>query len=89
LASTDAGLKEEELQIQVDPGKMLRIIGERSNYSKSSNGSCSTSSSSSGQFVKLYKLPANTLGEEVRAEVDGGFIIITVPRAMKDTESTT
>ncbi|OAE24368.1 hypothetical protein AXG93_4343s1350 [Marchantia polymorpha subsp. ruderalis] len=80
-----AGLTAEDLHVQVEDTqkyRILQIIGQRNKRKATGDGVASTETTSSGQFVKVYKLPrTKILVDEVRAEVDeNGVITITIPR---------
>ncbi|KAG6547276.1 hypothetical protein Mapa_011212 [Marchantia paleacea] len=80
------GLTAEDLHVQVEDtekSRLLQIIGQRNKRKATRDGVTSTEATSSGQFVKVYKLPRdNILVDEVRAEVDeNGVITITIPKA--------
>ncbi|CAM6098905.1 unnamed protein product [Calypogeia fissa] len=71
----------DDIRVQVESGNLMRVIGNRTKNRVETKGSSTRTETSSGQFVKVYKLPENILAEQVRVEVDeDGFVTITVPK---------
>ncbi|KAL2642883.1 hypothetical protein R1flu_010470 [Riccia fluitans] len=80
------GVMAEDLHVQVEDtakSRLLQIVGKKYKRTATNDGGVTKEQTSSGQFVKVYKLPMDkVLVDEVRAEVDEkGIITITVPKA--------
>lgn len=79
------GLKKEEVKVEVDEGRVLQISGERhvddhdkkddkNNYKWHRVERCR------GKFQRRFRLPENAKVEEVKASMENGVLVVTVPK---------
>lgn len=76
------GLKKEEVKVEVEDGRVLQIRGERSMEREDHNNNASWHhlECSSGKFTRSFTLPANAKMDQVKASMDNGVLIVTVPK---------
>ncbi|KAF8410476.1 hypothetical protein HHK36_003005 [Tetracentron sinense] len=74
------GLKKEEVKVEVEEGKVLQISGERSKEKEEKNDQWHRVERSSGKFLRRFRLPENAKVDQVKAAMDNGVLIVTVPK---------
>ncbi|KAK7252129.1 hypothetical protein RIF29_35869 [Crotalaria pallida] len=74
------GLKKEEVKVEVEQGRVLHISGERSMKKEDNNEECHRVECSSGRFMRSFTLPANAKMDQVKASVEDGVLVVTVPK---------
>lgn len=75
-----AGLKKEEVKIEVEDDRVLQISGERKKEKEQKNDRWHRIERSHGKFLRRFRLPENAKVEEVKATMDSGVLTITVPK---------
>ncbi|GMH12730.1 hypothetical protein Nepgr_014571 [Nepenthes gracilis] len=74
------GLKKEEVKVEVEEGRVLQISGERSLEKEDKNDKWHRVERSRGSFLRRFRLPENAKLEEVKAKMEDGVLIVTVPK---------
>ncbi|KAF5180693.1 17.8 kDa class I heat shock protein [Thalictrum thalictroides] len=74
------GLKKEEVKVEVEEGKVLKISGERSKEKEEKNDKWHRVERSSGKFLRRFRLPENAKVDEVKATMENGVLTVTVPK---------
>ena len=74
------GLKRSDVRVEVDDGRVLCIVCERSVEKQEQRGAWHLVEMSSGHFVQRVMLPENSNVDHVKAYMDKGVLTITVPK---------
>ena len=74
------GLKKEEVKVEVEDGRILKISGERSKEQEEKNDKWHRIERSSGKFLRRFRLPENAKLDQVKAGLENGVLTITVPK---------
>ncbi|KAK2420353.1 18.1 kDa class I heat shock protein [Trifolium repens] len=78
------GLKKEDVKVAIDDGKVLQISGERSNNldekDEKDNDKWHHVERCSGKFQRRFKLPKNVKVDQVKANMENGVLIVTIPK---------
>jgi len=75
------GVKKEEVRVEVEDGRILRIRGERSKEKEGKHDKWHRIERSSGKFLRRFRLPENAKVDEVKAHMENGVLTVTVPKA--------
>ncbi|ESR38004.1 17.6 kDa class I heat shock protein 3 [Citrus sinensis] len=74
------GLRKEEVKVEVEEGRILKISGERSKEQEEKNDKWHRVERSSGKFLRRFRLPDNAKMEQVKASMENGVLTVTVPK---------
>lgn len=74
------GLKKEEVKVEVEEGRVLKISGERSKEQEEKKDKWHRLERSSGKFVRRFRLPENAKVDQVKAGIADGVLTVTVPK---------
>lgn len=74
------GVKKEEVKVEVEEGRVLKISGERSREKEEKNDKWHRVERSSGQFMRQFRLPENAKVDQVKAAMENGVLTVTVPK---------
>ncbi|KAJ8750084.1 hypothetical protein K2173_013999 [Erythroxylum novogranatense] len=75
------GLKKEEVKVEVDDGRILQISGDRKVDEKDDkNDKWHRVERWRGNFLRRFRLPENAKADEVKASMENGLLIVTVPK---------
>ncbi|XP_034703405.1 17.3 kDa class I heat shock protein-like [Vitis riparia] len=74
------GLKKEEVKVEVEEGRVLQISGERSKEQEENNDKWHRVERSSRKFLCRFRLPEDAKMDEVKASIENGVLIVTVPK---------
>ncbi|XP_011044573.1 PREDICTED: 18.1 kDa class I heat shock protein-like [Populus euphratica] len=74
------GLKKEEVKVEIEDDRVLRISGERSVEKEDKNDTWHRVERSSGRFSRRFRLPENAKMDQVKASMENGVLTVTVPK---------
>ncbi|MED6193096.1 hypothetical protein PIB30_015749 [Stylosanthes scabra] len=74
------GLKKEEVKVEIEDDRVLRISGERNRESEERNDTWHRVERSSGRFERSFRLPENAMVDKVKAAMEDGVLTVTVPK---------
>ncbi|KAA8549335.1 hypothetical protein F0562_001019 [Nyssa sinensis] len=74
------GLKKEEVKVEVEDDKVLKISGERSVEKEDKNDTWHRVERSSGKFSRRFRLPENVKMDQVKASMENGVLTVTIPK---------
>ncbi|XP_062216105.1 17.9 kDa class I heat shock protein-like [Phragmites australis] len=74
------GLKKEEVKVEVEDGNILQISGERNKEQEEKTDKWHRMERSSGKFLRRFRLPENAKTEQIKASMENGVLIVTVPK---------
>jgi HSP20 family protein len=79
------GLKKEDVKVEIDEGRVLQISGERSNNlddekNEKNNNKWHHVERCRGKFQRRFKLPKNAKVDQVKANMENGVLIVTIPK---------
>ncbi|KAL4188517.1 hypothetical protein AMTRI_Chr08g202740 [Amborella trichopoda] len=74
------GLKKEEVKVEVEEGRVLKISGERKKESEEKNDMWRRIERSRGKFLRQFRLPENAKVDQVAASMEDGVLTVTVPK---------
>ncbi|KAK7364852.1 hypothetical protein VNO80_13596 [Phaseolus coccineus] len=77
------GMKKEEVKVEVDEGRVLHISGERKIHvdeDDKNNNKWHHIERFHGRFQRRFKLPENAKVDQVRASMENGVLVVTIPK---------
>ncbi|KAK8644171.1 hypothetical protein V6N13_123486 [Hibiscus sabdariffa] len=74
------GLKKEEVKVEVDDEKVLKIHGERKEEKDDKNDKWHRVERCRGKFRRSFVLPENAKIDGVKASMENGVLVVTVPK---------
>ena len=74
------GLKKEEVKVEVEEGRVLKISGERSVEKEDKNEKWHRVERGRGKFLRRFWLPQDAKVDEVKASMENGVLTVTIPK---------
>ncbi|XP_073110325.1 17.6 kDa class I heat shock protein [Elaeis guineensis] len=74
------GLKKEDMKVEVEDGRVLRISGERVREPDERNVTWHCMETSTGKFLRRFRLPEDAKVEGMKATMETGVLTVTVPK---------
>ncbi|GLU11374.1 hypothetical protein SLE2022_281270 [Rubroshorea leprosula] len=74
------GLKKEEVKVEVDDGRVLKISGERNVEKDDENDKWHRVERCRGKFLRRFRLPENAKTDEIKASMENGVLKVTIPK---------
>ncbi|XP_034703406.1 17.3 kDa class I heat shock protein-like [Vitis riparia] len=74
------GLKNEEMKVKVEEGRVLQISGERSKEQEEKSDKWHCVERSSGKFLRRFRLPEDTKMDKVKASMENGVLTVMVSK---------
>ena len=81
------GIKKEEVQVEVEEGRILQIRGERSREKEEKNDKRHRMERSSGKFLRRFRLPENAKTGKIKAAMENGVLTVIVPKEEEKKKS--
>ena len=82
------GIKIEDVKVQVEDGRFLRISGEKNIEKEMKKDKWQIVERRNGKFLRRIKLPENAKVDLLKATMDNGVLTVTIPKE-KMNKSTT
>ena len=75
------GVKKEEVKVEVDDDRVLKISGQRKIEKEDKNDTWYRVERSSGAFSRRFRLPENVEVDQIKASIDCGVLTLIIPKA--------
>lgn len=82
-----AGVRKEEVKVEVEDGSILRISGERTKEGEQKGDTWHRAERRRGRFMRRFRLPDNASMDEVKCSLENGVLTVVVPKAEKSSAS--
>ena len=80
MACAMAGVRKEEVKVQVEDGNILQISGEQIKEQEDKNDKWHPVERQCGNFVRRFQLPENANLDEIKCTLEHGVLTVTVPK---------
>uniref|UniRef100_A0A7C9A194 SHSP domain-containing protein n=1 Tax=Opuntia streptacantha TaxID=393608 RepID=A0A7C9A194_OPUST len=78
------GLTKEEVKVEVEDGRILRISGERTPEKVGKHDKWHRVERSVGKFFRRFRLPENAKMDQVKATLESGVLTVIIPKEKKE-----
>ncbi|OQA04162.1 MAG: Spore protein SP21 [bacterium ADurb.Bin400] len=75
------GVKEEDIDVEVSSDGVITISGEKKEEKEEKEEGYFYKETYSGSFSRTFSLPTEVVADKAQAEVDGGILTVTIPKA--------
>lgn len=76
----DAGVRREDLKVQVEDDNVIQISGERVKEEEKLNDKWHRVERRRGRFMRRFRLPENMILEEIKCALTNGVLNVSVPK---------